>query len=573
MLLKEKLLSEHRKEKEESIAFKKRRFSQWNENYSLYRDKVDTNRLTQRQAINIPVMRETVQTWISKIDEPPEMRFKSRGRTNKHKNGEIIVDEIWGYYYDKLRLDILDQVDKKVVGLQGRSFKIVGMSAGEIFIDLIDPYDIEISPRVNPLNLNSAQYIIRTGIFKPLREILANRKYDGEAKLELKAYLDTKEGIIQAKNTQEAYLEKVQRLRDLGASNYDDYNASEVLVEINESYKMVWDVEKNQFVRHLIIFGADKVVLYNKPIKLALGIGRLPIVTWADDPDLNDIWCDGKGDSVRTINKVVNMYISQDVENRAYRNFGMYFFNTMNGTFQPKAFDPKPFGMYGVPGNPAEVLQQVRIEPLNDTTQQIGFLKDLIQSSVAQTATERGEQTKSRTTLGEIELSLQNSGQRNTTSSKHYRRAWEEIGEIFYELLSNNTNGILTLYKKGADGELYKKDIYPSDWLMPEGYQCQVIMKSEADALDQFALQKAQYTIANFADNPVALKIAKRKQLELMDWTTDEIEQAMQFEDQKMQQPQNPMGGDPAAGGPAQPTGQATGRMFNNSQMMQQQTA
>lgn len=563
---KDKLVTEHRKEKDESYDFKKRRFTQWNENYSLFRDRVETNRLTQRQAINIPIMRETIQTWISKIDEAPELKFKARGRTNKHKNGEIITDELWSYYFDKLKLDILDNVDKKIVGLQGRSFKVCGMSKGEFFVDIIDPYDIELSPRTNPFDLNSAQYLIRTNIFRPLREILANSKYDAEAKDELKIYLQSKEGLIKCADTNDAYLQKVQRLKDLGAQNYDDFNASEVIVELNESYKMVWNTKANQFVRHLIILAADKVVLYNKPIKEAIGLTRLPIVTWADDPDLNDIWCDGKGDSVRTINKVVNMYISQDLENRTYRNFGMYFFNTMNGQFQPRAFDPRPFGMYGVPGDPNSVVKQVDIPVLNDTMQQIGFLKDLIQSSVAQTPTERGEQTKSRTTLGEVELNLEQSQGRNSVSSKHYRRAWEEIGEIFYELMSNNTNGVLTLYKEGANGDLYAKDIYPSDWIMPEGYQCRVIMKSESSALDQFVLQKTQYTIQNFADNPVALKIAKRKQLQLMDWTQDEIDQVMQAEEQKMGIPSPFQDGKDVKG-------QATGRPFNNSQVMQQELA
>ena len=563
-----KLINENRKEKQESKDFRERRFAQWKENYLLYRDKVETNRLTQRQAINIPIMRETIQTWISKIDEAPELKFKSRGRANKNLNGEIVLDELWSFYFDRLAMDIMDNVDKKVVGLQGRSFKICGMSRGEFFVDLIDPYDIEVSPKVNPLDLNSAQYVIRTNIFKPLREILANEKYDPDEKNKLKMYLDTKEGLIKSSSTQEAYLEKVERLRTLGAQNYDEYNASEVLVELNESYKMLWDKKANQYVRHKVVIAADIAVLSKKTLKESMGISKLPIVTWADDPDISDFWCDGKGDSVRTISKVVNMYISQDLENRTYRNFGMYFFNTMNGTFQPRAFDPKPFGMYGVPGNPADVLQQMRIEPLNDTTQQISFLKDLIQSSVAQTATERGEQTKSRTTLGEIEINLQQSQGRNSVSSKHYRRAWEQIGEIFYELMSNNVSGMITLYKKNSAGDLYKKDIYPSDWVMPEGYECDVVMKSDSEARDQYLLQKAQYTIQNFADNPVALKIARRKQLELMEWTTDEIEQAMQFEEQKMAMPVTDVEADSEL-----PPGQATGRPFNNSQIMQQTTA
>jgi len=562
-----KLIQEHIKEKRESRDFKERRFSQWNENYALYRDKVATNRLTQRQPINIPVMRETIQTWISKIDEPPVLQFQARGRSERHANGEILLNELWAAYFDKCKLDIMDNLDKKTVGLQGRSFKFAGFSKGQFFIDLVDPYDIEISPRVNPLDINSAQYLIRTNIYTPIREILANSKYEEEAKRELKMYLDTKEGLIQAKESYDAYTEKMERLKNLGAQNFDDYNASELLVEVNESYKMVWNVEKNQYIRHLIKIAADRVVLYNKPLKEAIGINRIPGSSWADDPDLADFWCDGKGDSVRTINKVLNMYISQDVENRAYRNFGMYFYDTKNGTFRPRAVDPKPFGMYGVPGNPKDVMQQMRIEPLGDTTNQISFLKDMIQNSVAQTASERGEQTKSRTTLGEVELNLQNSGERNTVTSKNYRRSWEETGELFYLMMKNNSQGAITLHKKGANGEMYSKEISRSDWDFPEGYSIKVVMKSEKDSLDQFELQRAQYAIQSFADNPMALKIAKRKQLEVMGWSSEEVEQAMQFEDMKTQQ----IGGEQPQDPEVQ--GQAGGRPFNNAQTLQQETA
>ena len=70
----DKLILEHRKEKQESRDFKERRFDQWKENYFLYRDKVTTNRLTQRQAINIPIMRET--------NNPPEI-FRFGKETNR----------------------------------------------------------------------------------------------------------------------------------------------------------------------------------------------------------------------------------------------------------------------------------------------------------------------------------------------------------------------------------------------------------------------------------------------------------------------------------------------------------
>ena len=540
------LIAAHIKEKNESSQFKDRRFNQWNENYILYRDKIITNRLTQRQAINLPIIRETLQTWISKIDEAPLLKFESRDKENSAKDGEIILNELWDFYFDKLKLDILDNMEKKIVGLQGRGFKKWGWAKGDIFCDLIDPYDLDIDPRANPLDLNTADYVIQKNIFKPLRAILANPKYSSEGKLFLKQFLDSKSGLIKAAETHDDYQKRKERLELLGVSNFDDFQASDVIVDINESYKMIWNEEENRFVRHLIIIAADSAVLYNKPLKEAIGITTLPIVTWASDPDLNDMWSDGIADNVRTVNKVVNMYMSQDLENRTYRNFGMYFFNTLNGTFTPRSFTPAPFGMYGVPGKPSEIIEQMRIEPLNDTTQQIEYLKNLIQSSVAQTPAERGVQTKSRTTLGEVQLNLQQSQTRNEVVAKNYRRAWKESGKIFYELLNANSSGGITLYKKGKDGVFYSKTVSPTDWQNPKGYECKVVLKAEQEAQDDMDLKKTQFVLQSFINNPVAVKLAKKKQLEALNWTDDEIDQVMQFEDQVMNAPQT----DPETGEP-----------------------
>lgn len=535
------LLEQHRREKEESVKFKDRRFNQWNENYTLYRDKVTINRLTQRQSVNLPIIRETVQTWISKIDEPPILKFESRGSDRKDKDGEIVLNELWNFYFDKLKLDILDNIEKKIVGLQGRSFKKWGWAKGNLFCDVVDPYDIDIDPRCNPLDINSADHIIHKNIFRPLRTILANEKFTQEGKQQLKQYLDSTQGIIAQAQTDIDVDKRKERLELLGVSNFDDFRASDVMVELNESYKLLWNEEEKRFVRHLIVFGADGSVLYNKPLKEAIGISEVPIVTWASDPDINDIWSDGIADNVRTVNKVINMYTSQDLENRTYRNFGMYFFDTMNGQFTPRSFTPAPFGMYGVPGKPSDIVQQMRIEPLNDTSAQILFLKDLIQSSVAQTPTERGVQNNSNATLGEVQLQFQQSQGRNEVVAKNYRAGWKESGKIFYDLLNANSSGIMTLYKKGNDGNYLAKEVSTTDWQNPKGYECNVVLKQEQDMDNDFSLKKLSYAKQSFVDNPVAMKIVKRKELELLDWKQNEIDEAMQYYDQAQEMPQGEM--------------------------------
>jgi hypothetical protein len=531
------LISQHRREKEQSTQFKDRRTIQWNENYALYRDKVSTNRLTQRQAVNIPIIRDSLQSWISKIDEDPTLTFETRGNSNRDRDGEIKLNELWGHTKEVQKLDLLDNLDKKIVGLQGRSFKYWYFKDNQIKCAVVDPYDIDIDPKVNPFDLNTAFYFTHKHIFVPLRTILANPTYTAEGKNQLKTYLDSKQGLLEADRTSQEAQMRRERLENLGAHNFDDYHASDVTVELNRSHKLVWNESEQRFVRNLIVIAMDSVVLYNKPLKEAVGIDYLPYTSWASDPDLNDLWSDGIADNVRTMNKVINMYFSQDLENRSYRNFGMYFYNTMNGTFTPRGFDAKPFGMYGVPGNPDEVMKQMEIQPLGDTATAIEYFKTLIQSSVAQTPTERGVAEKTGTTLGEVQLSLQQSQTRQQVVAKQYRTSWEESGRIFYDLMNSNSRGRTKLYKKASDGSMRSEEISRDDWYHPEGYEVKVVLKSEREANDDMDFKKTSYIKNSFQDNPVAQKIAKKKELELLGWNQDEINEVLQFEDQKMQGP------------------------------------
>lgn len=532
------IIEAHRYDKESSRTFKERRLNQWNENYYLYRDKILTNRLTQRQTVNIPIIRDTIQTWISKIDEQPDITFETRGRSAGDEDQEILVNEMWQYTKDCEKLDQKDNLDKKTVGLQGRSFKFLYWKDNRVRIDIVDPYDVDVDPRTSPFDIDTASFVNHKHIYVPLRNVLANKSYSNEGKYALKAYLDTKTGIIGANNVNEEADKRKERLETLGVHNFDEYRASDVMVELNRSYKLMWNEKENRFMRYMIVIAMDSVVLYCKPLIDAIGIDRIPMPTWASDPDVNDYWSDSIADSVRTVNKVVNMYFSQDLENRAYRNFGMYFYNTKGGQFKPNAFEAKPFGMYGVDGNPDEMIKQMNIQPLADTNAAMEYLKNMIQSSVAQTPTERGVQEKAGTTLGEVQLSLQQSQNRQQVVAKQYRQSWKDTGAIWYELLNANARGVFKLYKKGSDGKTYEKDIYPTDWQAPKGYDVKIEVKADKEANNDLEFKKLQYVKSSYINNAIAQAIAKRKELEILGWTPEEIDQVLQAE-----QPQQPVVG------------------------------
>ena len=89
-------------EKKSAIDLRERKHEDWDDNYLLYRNKVKTNRLTQRQAVNIPLMKETIKTLLSRIDEPPEIEWKELGGDEQK---ELIYQEVWTDQAKKNKLD------------------------------------------------------------------------------------------------------------------------------------------------------------------------------------------------------------------------------------------------------------------------------------------------------------------------------------------------------------------------------------------------------------------------------------------------------------------------------------
>ncbi len=546
------LLNFIRQDKDAAYEFQERKHDHWDENYFLYRDKVKTNRLTQRQAINLPIMKETVRTYISKLDEDPVLTFECKSREVEEKRKEIVINELWSYTYIDNKLDILDNIEKKVVALQGRGIKKLVWIDGKFKVFLIDPYDFLVDPKVNPLDLESADYVIHKNIFRPLRKILANKDYLTEGKNKLKTHLDSKHGLLKVKDTQETYDKRNERLRTLGVNDFESFASSDVIVEINEVYKMIWNEKEKKFVRHLIVIAADEAVLLNKPLKEAVGMDELPFVTWSDDVDINDFWNDSIGDTVRTPNKIMNIWMSQLLENRTYRNFSMFFFDSTNKDFSPGSFEARPFGMYPIPGNPQEVMQQVQIPALTDSINEMNYVKGIIESATATTSYDKGVQPNRQETLGQAQLNLQESKRITATTAKNYQGAWEELGRKFYKMMEQNASGKLKLYKKGNDGQYYDKEVSPSDWKTQNGYEVTAVLKSKKDADNQMALQKTTFVRAQFPDNPAVQKIAKRKLLEILEWNQDEIQEAIAAEDQKGQQMQGQMPGMPPGTPPEQ---------------------
>lgn len=92
------------------FRFRERRHPQWTENYELYRDTVITNRLIQRQSVNVPLMKETVNTRLAGLNDEPDLYFEN---LDGDKRKELFKNEYWTWTAEQNKLEVCDMIDKK----------------------------------------------------------------------------------------------------------------------------------------------------------------------------------------------------------------------------------------------------------------------------------------------------------------------------------------------------------------------------------------------------------------------------------------------------------------------------
>lgn len=533
------LMEKLKDEKQVARKFQERRHNDWDENYELYRNKVRINRLTQRQAVNVPIMKETIKTLLSKIDDPPNIEFKE---LSGDEQKEIYTQTMWDDVFENQNLEAIDIQDKKTVLLYGRAFKKLNYNSKDGFsVQALDIYDVVVDPMVDPLDIETARYVIHQNIFRSLKDILADKRYTEKGKNELKTYLSEEEGVIISGENEKAYKEKQERLIAMGAdeSDFDTFGAGAVIVNLSEHHTYKW--VKDKFVRWVYTYADDHTLLLDQSLEKAIGIDFLPLTTWGDDVETQDFWSDAPGDLVRTPNKVLNIWFSQMIENRTLRNFNMHWYDSTIKGYSPQTYEPGQGIMLPAPGDPYKTIKPVEVSGLEDTVPQMDWLIKLIERGTSSTAQEKGVSEKKQITLGEVETLLGQSMERTLSMAKFYRRSWKELAEKWYKIMDANTgmDDKTTFYKTSSKGKIWPKDIRGRDWKSDKGYRVEAHSSSEQEAEKGKGIQRMMFVKQQFPDNPVLAEIMQKRVLELLDLTPEELRNVNEFEKRKIEMMQN----------------------------------
>jgi hypothetical protein len=543
------LMDKLRREKKAAREMQERKWPDWNENYELSRNKVKTNRLTQRQAVNIPLMKETEKTILSRIDDPPKVDWSEKGGDEEK---EIVFQTIWDQQFKRDKFEWKDTVDKKNVIRYGISTKMLNLSDTGVDVEVQDVFDILWDPLMNPVDTESARFIVRQNIYRSLRDILADDRYTAEGKAELEKYKNSAAGIIQSAKNAEAAKEKNDRLVSMGVerADFDLFAGGDVVINLTEHYTKIW--ENGKFVKYVVTYADETVELMKEPLSELIGVDFWPFTMWSEDPETNDIYPDSIGDLVRVPNKVLNIFYSQLIENRTLRNFNMHWYDATKQGYVPQTYEPGPGRMLPAPGNPKETIMPVETDGLDETLQSMEYITSVVERATGATAIEKGVGEKTAQTLGEVKILQGQANERATAMTKFYRISWYETAWKWAELMMANPPKEINLYKTGRSGKMYGKKVYPSDWMSKWGYEPTVSSTSEQEGEQMKGMQKLQFVQSLSPQNPALRKIVMKRANELVDFTPEELREVEEAEEMMAQQAQM------AAAGPAdQPQPQA----------------
>lgn len=516
---------------ESDRRFRERRHQQWTDSYLLDRDTVITNRLTQRQSVNVPLMKATRKTLLAK-SEPQDIYFENLDNDGQK---ELLFNEWWKHVAERSRLEMLGEIDEKQEFLYGRSFWKLNILSGRLCLEIIDPQDVLVDRYVNPWDLESARRITHTGIYATLSDIERNAMFDQKVVDELKVFFSSPTGLVAAGQNAQMAADKAQRLQDLGVSDVMTPILGETYVELNECQMKVWDSKTQEDVVHVVVTAQGNKILMDKSLRDILGINEYTWVTWASDPDRTDFWSDGIADIVRVPNQILNVYFSQLIENGILRGYGMNFYDaTAKEGWSPVGYSPAPFGFYGLPGDPNKVLHHIEVPELASHLEEMTMIQQMVESATAATAIEKGDSEQGVKTLGEIQLLAQKAEARNKAKDKFLKQRDLDLGNKVQLLVNANPDLLedVTLHKKSASGKFYPRTLKSKELVSKSGYRCRVTQKAQKDADALQSIQKIKIIAEQFPGNMPLQMILKKKMLDFGDLTPEEKQEVMDFQDQ-----------------------------------------
>lgn len=418
-----------KQEFDNAMQYKQGRISDWQANENLYYGRTKKP-LKGRFNVPLPVMSGFIDTLLSKIDEPPILKYRPASEADFRATQK--VQAFWDSESKREDndFDSKDIDGKKLACFYGRAiFKTFAESDPKFkfYMIVTDPYDFYVDP-VGGGNLEQARYMGEDNVYK--------------SKSQLKAGADS--GLYEAKyveqlingiapNTirvdQDQQNNKANRFSALGLSNSMYNFQGEGMMRFIESGTII------EGVRYYVLWNYETgVPIRCLPLKEVFESELWWWVSWATNRDPFNFWSKSPADDIRPIAEAMKILANQELDNRQKNNWGQRAFDP--DIFEnPAELEYKPDGLVSVKAGSSRIqeisrgIYEFKTPQLDGTINLVNWLDNFAGQKTGITADTQGQSEQSK--VGIYEGNIQQVADRLGLYNKSYVKCHAAIGRRF----------------------------------------------------------------------------------------------------------------------------------------------
>lgn len=439
----EALLTQVIEERSHALKYRQKRENKWAEVDDLYFGKKKASLVT-RANIHIPKVYGTIETFISKTDDPPYIYFEAMEEGDRPKAPKL--NALLKHFSNKEDWELKDIMAKKQAAMYGRTiYKKFSDSKGGFsdYLDVIDVLDYLIDPMAGGVSpMTSAKYMGQENLIRSKYE-LRDDIYDQAAVKRLARKLSA-----------DSEADSSQSPKQIRRSAL---NLSQAVLTSQDSLVLTEWYTHFEGEKYYVLFSPDYMEAVRvEKLSEIIGADEFPFASWAVYPTLSEFWTPGLGELMIETNKVQNIIMSQVIDNNAFRNYGM---KAYDATKVPKKsqLTPRPMGIIGVNGNPNEIIKDITFPDLSNALATYRMLDGIFDSEVGMTSQAKGTPNTKRMSATEFAGLLDQTADRLFTANKTYSNCLKRVAYLFLIGVEQNLKRNQRVRILGAGGYEWKE--------------------------------------------------------------------------------------------------------------------
>lgn len=435
---KEKIIAQCVKEYNHAIDYRRKRETRWRSVDEFYNGKKRPSLVTKAN-VHIPVLKGGVDTFISKIDEPPYIAFEAQRvqdeRAVEYTQSSMDLDYINNDW------ELVDTAGKTIATKYGRciykKFATNEKSFKDYFFEL-DVLDFYIDPMAGGSDpMGRAKYMGHDNIVKSIFE-LRGSKYDEEAV----------ESIAQ-KLTDDSQVDNKNMSRQ---SRRSTLNLSEAVLTSEDSIKLTEHYTTYEGKRYKVLLSIEhqEAIIIEELEKLSKG-ADWPFATYAIFPDPLEFWTPGVGELLLEPNMVQNTLMSQMLDNITNRNYSMMAYDATK-IKNRKDIRFRPNGRIAINGDPSKAIQNLTPVDISPAIQLFNNYTASIDTETGVNRNAKGAPVSKRMSATEFAGLIEQTAERFLSANRTYKACMRRVAKLYRQGLITHLDASRAISVLGPDG-------------------------------------------------------------------------------------------------------------------------